>query len=513
VPDRGSHHGFYRENDANVALAQARGHEYGGASLMEIFSIHGGAKLDGRKSLTSDKEVIIAPIPKILHVPLQQHIGAPAEPIVKIGDVVLKGQLIATPKGPISAPVHAPTSGVVVKVADHPAPHPSGLPVLTITIEPDGEDKWVKLPEPIDVENASSDEISKRVAEAGIVGMGGATFPSAVKLNLGKRYKLEKLVINGAECEPYLTCDDRLMRERTEKTIVGIKAMMKSLNVSEALVAIEANKPQAINAMEEATKDDNSIKIVDVPARYPMGSEKHLVQALTGKETPAKGMTADLGVVVHNVATAYAVYEALYLGRPLVSRIVTVSGQAIRNPGNYDTLLGTPISWLIELSGGVKEKPKQYLMGGPMMGQPLSDLEVPVIKGSSGILAMLEQEIRIKDVMPCINCGSCVVVCPAGLLPMEMASRIKHDDVDGADEIGVRDCVSCGSCNYVCPSHIPLVQFFNYGKGFLKEQDIDRRNQDRMKMLAESRKLRDEKKALELQKLKQARLENEGELE
>lgn len=476
---------------------------------MEIFNIHGGAKLDGRKSLTSHKDIVIAPMPEILHVPLQQHIGAPAEPIVKAGDKVLKGQLIGTPKGPISAPVHAPTSGTVLKVADHQAPHPSGLPVLTVTISPDQRDTWAELPPPVDVENASADEISQRVAEAGIVGMGGATFPSAVKLNLGKKFNLEKLVINGAECEPYLTCDDRLMQERTKFTIIGIKAMMKSLGVGEAIVAIEANKPEAFNAMEQETKDDDNIKIVDVPARYPMGSEKHLVQALTGKETPAKGMTADLGVVVHNVATAYAVYEALYLGRPLLSRIVTVSGQAIANPGNYDALIGTPLSWLVELSGGITETPKQLLMGGPMMGQPLSDLDVPVIKGSSGVLALLESEIRIKDVMPCISCGSCVVVCPAGLLPLEMASKIKHDDVDGADDIGVRDCVSCGSCNYVCPSHIPLVQYFNYAKGALKEQDVERRNQNRMSILAEKRKLRDEKKTAAFKARKEKRLEQE----
>lgn len=479
---------------------------------MEIFNIHGGAKLDGRKSLTADKSVITAPMPKLLYVPLQQHIGAPAEPLVKAGDKVLKGQQIGKPKGPISAFVHAPTSGTVLRVADHPAPHPSGLPVLTVTIEPDLDDKWAELPPPIDVEVASSEEIAQRVAEAGIVGMGGATFPSAVKLNLGKRYNLEKLVINGAECEPYLTCDDRLMQERSVKTIIGIKAMMKSLNVPEALVAIESNKPQAFKAMEQATEGDESIKIVHVPARYPMGSEKHLVQALTGKETPAKGMTADLGVVVHNVATAFAVYEALYLGRPLISRIVTVSGLAIKNPGNYDTLIGTPVSWLIELSGGITEKPKQLLMGGPMMGLPLSDFEVPIIKGSSGILALLDREIKIKDVMPCISCGSCVVVCPAGLLPLDMASRIKHDDVNGADDIGVRDCVSCGSCNYVCPSHIPLVQYFNYAKGFLKEQDIDRKNQERMKVLAEKRKLRDEKKVAELLAKKQRHLSEGSEI-
>jgi len=466
---------------------------------MEIFNIQGGAKLNGHKSLTADLEIITTPMPDILHIPLQQHIGAPAEPIVNHGDRVLKGQLIATSKGLISAPVHAPTSGIVKRIGDFPAPHPSGLPVLTLTLEPDGLNEWAALPEPLDIETATSQEIADRVSQSGIVGMGGATFPSAVKLNLGQRYKLEMLVINGAECEPYLTCDDRLMQERTEKTVMGIRVMMKALNVPKALIAIEANKPHAFKAMEEECANDDNINIVNVPARYPMGSEKHLVQALTGKETPAKGMTADLGVVVHNVATAFAVYEAIYLGRPLISRIVTVSGQAINKPGNYDTLIGTPVSSLIALSGGMSSEPKQLLMGGPMMGQPLPNLDVPIIKGSSGILALIDTETIDQDVMPCIGCGSCVMVCPVALLPLDMASRIQHEDMDGADSIGVRDCVSCGSCNYVCPSHIPLVQYFNHAKGRLKEQDIDRRNQDRMKDLAQKRASRDEKTLLALE--------------
>jgi len=467
---------------------------------MEIFNIHGGAKLDGRKSLTADLDIITMPIPDILHIPLQQHIGAPAEAIVNHGDRILKGQLIATSKGLISAPVHSPTSGTVKRIGDFPAPHPSGLPVLTLTLEPDGLDEWAKLPEPLNIETATSQEIADRVSQSGIVGMGGATFPSAVKLNLGQRYKLEMLVINGAECEPYLTCDDRLMQERTEKTVMGIKVMMKALGVPKALVAIESNKPNAFKAMEKECIHDDNISIVHVPARYPMGSEKHLVQALTGKETPAKGMTADLGVVVHNVATAFAVYEAVYHGRPLISRIVTVSGQVIKKPGNYETLIGTPVSSLINMSGGMTDTPKQLLMGGPMMGQPLPNLDVPVIKGSGGVLALNDTEMKDKNVMPCIGCGSCVMVCPVGLLPLDMASRIEHEDVDGADGIGVRDCVSCGSCNYVCPSHIPLVQYFNYAKGRLKEQDIDRRNQDRMKMLAQNRALRDEKTQLALER-------------
>ena len=460
---------------------------------MNVFGIRGGAKIAGRKDLTADTPVETMPLPRLLHIPLQQHVGEPAVPIVNVGSRVKKGQLIAASKGAVSAPVHAPTSGYVTRIGDYLAPHPSGLPVLTLSLEPDGRDEWAELPEPLKLETATSKEIANRVSEAGVVGMGGAAFPSAVKLSMGERYELDSLILNGAECEPYLTCDDRLMRERADDTVIGIKFMMKALGVSKAYIAIEDNKPASIKSMQHACGEASGIEVVDVPARYPMGSSKHLVQAITGRETPASGRTADLGVVVNNVATAYAVYEACCLGRPSISRIVTLSGKAVRNHANYDALIGTPISELVKQSGGLIEEPQQLLMGGPMMGQPLPNLEVPIVKGSSGVLALRGTEIPEQNVMPCISCGSCVTVCPAGLLPMEMMNRLDHEDIDGADDIGLRDCISCGSCNYVCPSHIPLVQFFNYGKGKLKEQDIDKSRHERIKVLTEAREKRLEK--------------------
>jgi electron transport complex protein RnfC len=460
---------------------------------MNVFGIRGGAKVSGRKELTAETPIETMPLPRLLHIPLQQHVGGPAVPVISVGSRVKKGQLIAASKGDISAPVHAPTSGYVTRIGDQLAPHPSGLPVLTLTLEPDGRDEWAELPEPLKLETATSKEIANRVSEAGVVGMGGAAFPSAVKLSMGERYELDSLILNGAECEPYLTCDDRLMRERADDTVIGIKFMMKALGVSKAYIAIEDNKPASIKSMQQACGEASGIEVVDVPARYPMGSSKHLVQAITGRETPASGRTADLGVVVNNVATAYAVYEACCLGRPSISRIVTLSGKAVRNPANYDALIGTPISELVKQSGGLIEEPQQLLMGGPMMGQPLPNLEVPIVKGSSGVLALRGTEIPEQNVMPCISCGSCVTVCPAGLLPMEMMNRLDHEDIDGADDIGLRDCISCGSCNYVCPSHIPLVQFFNYGKGKLKEQDIDKSRHERIKVLTEAREKRLEK--------------------
>tara|TARA_R110000782_G_scaffold25335_3_gene65885 strand:- start:521 stop:1912 length:1392 start_codon:yes stop_codon:yes gene_type:complete len=460
---------------------------------MNIFGIRGGAKVSGRKELTAETPVEKLPMPRLLHVPLQQHVGSPAVPIVTVGSRVKKGQLIAESKGTVSAPVHAPTSGFVTRIGNHLAPHPSGLPVLTLSMEPDGRDEWCKLPEPLELETASPKEIAERVSEAGVVGMGGAAFPSAVKLSMGEKYSLDSLILNGAECEPYLTCDDRLMRERAAETIIGTRYMMKALGVEKAYIAIEDNKPSSFISMQVAAGQDSGIEVVYVPARYPMGSSAHLVQAITGRETPASGRTADLGVIVNNVATAFAVYEACKLGRPLISRIVTLSGEAVKRPANYEVLVGTPASDLMKQSGGLIEEPKQLLMGGPMMGQPLPNLEVPIVKGTSGILALRGTEIPEQNIMPCIGCGSCVAVCPAGLLPMEMMNRIDHEDVDGADEIGLRDCISCGSCNYVCPSHIPLVQFFNYGKGRLKEQDTDKRRHDKIKVLTEAREKRLEK--------------------
>ena len=457
---------------------------------MNAFNIRGGAKVAGRKELTADLPVEAMPMPRLLHVPLQQHVGGPAVPVVKVGSFVKKGQLIAEGKGQVSAPVHAPTSGYVTRIGDYLAPHPSGLPVVTLSMEPDGREEWCDLPPPLDFDVATPREIADRVSAAGVVGMGGAAFPSAVKLTMGERYDLDSMILNGAECEPYLTCDDRLMRERAAEVIIGARYMMKALGVNKSYIAIEDNKPASFDAMCEACGGNTDIETVYVPARYPMGSSSHLVQAVTGRETPAGGRTADVGVIVNNVATAYAVYEACCLGRPLITRIVTMSGKAVKRPANYEALVGTPVGDLLRQSGGLVEEPKRLLMGGPMMGDPLPNLDVPIVKGTTGILALHGDEIPEQNVMPCIGCGSCVTVCPAGLLPMEMMTRIDHEDVDGATDIGLRDCISCGSCNYVCPSHIPLVQFFNYGKGKLRETDKDTARHDRIKILTEQREKR-----------------------
>lgn len=455
---------------------------------MKLFRIRGGVHPQDRKQLSAEQAIENLPLAPLLHIPLQQHIGAPAAALVKRGDLVRKGQLLARSQGAISAPVHAPTSGRIMGVGGYPAHHASGLLVRTITLKPDGREEWdddcIGAEDPFALE---PEQIAKRVAQAGIVGMGGATFPSSVKLNLRNRYALHTLVINGAECEPYLTCDDRLMRERPEALRDGVRLMARALGVERILIAIENNKPAAQQAMREAAADYPEIEVVGLPTRYPMGSEKHLVQTLVGQETPARGLTADIGVVVHNVATAGAVYDAVFDGRPLISRLVTVTGGAVNQPRNLHVSLGTPLQHLVDYCGGFSSTPARLISGGPMMGQPLPSLRVPVVKGSNGVLALSAKEVNEQTEMPCIRCGSCVDACPCGLLPLSMASHIRAGSLDSSVGLGLLDCVACGSCAYVCPSHIPLVQYFNYAKGELASRQRAKHKQGETKRLAEAR--------------------------
>ncbi|MCA0994624.1 electron transport complex subunit RsxC [Alloyangia pacifica] len=459
----------------------------------QLFGIRGGVHPEGRKFLAAHCAIEPLPMPKLLRIPLQQHIGAEAEPLVRRGDHVLKGQLIGRARGPVSANVHAPTSGEIIAVGHFTAPHPSGLPVPTITLRPDGADEWgPRLPR-LRPETASPEDLAARVAEAGIVGMGGATFPAAVKLNLRAKYQLHTLIINAAECEPYLTCDDRLIREQAEEVADGAAIMARALGVSRLIVAIESNKPEAADALQRHNLPMGMrLEIKVVPTQYPMGSEKHLVQTVTGMETPARALTAELGVVVHNAATAQAVHAAVRYGEPLISRVVTVSGRGVGQPANLRVLIGTPVADLLEHCGGLQGEPDRLLLGGPMMGQPVQNLRVPIVKGTNGVLALTRAETRATEPHPCIRCGSCVQVCPCGLMPFEMNARIQAEDLDGAAGVGLMDCVSCGSCSYICPSSIPLVQAFNYAKGALAESQSRKHQQEATKRLAAERTAREE---------------------
>ena len=455
---------------------------------MKLFRIRGGVHPEDRKALSAEQPITDLPIPELLHIPVQQHIGAAAQPVVQRGQHVFKGQLLAHSQGAISAPVHAPTSGRIMGIGNFPAHHPSGLSVRTITLRPDGEDRWIDgLLACDDPFALTPDEVAERVAAAGIVGMGGATFPSAVKLHLRDRYFLHTLVINGAECEPYLTCDDRLMRELADEVVDGIRIMAHGLGVARILIAIENNKPQAQAAMRRAVEGFAELQVVGLPTRYPMGSEKHLVQALTGRETPARALTADIGVVVHNVATAHAVHQALRHGWPLISRTVTVSGGAVRHPANLRVLIGTPVSKVLDFCGGTEQTTARLISGGPMMGQPLPSTRVPIVKGSNGLLALDATEVASRPTTACIRCASCVSACPCGLVPLDMAAHARAGDLDGTVKLGLMDCIACGSCSYVCPANIPLVHYFNYAKGELAARQRAKHKQMETKRLAVQR--------------------------
>lgn len=453
---------------------------------MKIFGLRGGVHPEGRKDMSAQGGIRSLPLPQTLYIPLQQHIGAPAVPLVSVGDTVLKGQLIASAQGAVSSSIHAPTSGTVVALGDHAAPHPSGLPVPTITLESDGKDQWASLETVDDPFGLMPEDIADRVASAGIVGLGGATFPAALKLNLSRNSGVQTLIMNGGECEPYLTCDDLIMRERAPQIVEGIRLIARAVAAQEVLVGIEDNKPEAIAAMQAAAQG-SGVKIVVMPSMYPMGSEKQIIQVLTGHEVPAGGRPADIGVLVHNVATAYAVQQAVRLGKPLVSRVVTISGGAIRSACNVEVLIGTPVQELIEFADGYAHAAARLVLGGPMMGQQFTQTTIPVVKGTSGVLALSASEIGQAEASPCIRCSTCVRACPIGLLPLEMAARIRATDLTGAVALGLKDCISCGSCSYVCPAHIPLVHYFNYAKGDLAAQERAKLKQEATKKLAEGR--------------------------
>jgi electron transport complex protein RnfC len=465
--------------------------------LMErFFGPAWGVHPDDHKRPAADVPLRVLPMPQRLYVPLQQHVGAPARPVVMVGQKVLKGQLLAEAHGNISAPIHAPTSGTIVAIGDITAPHPSGLPFVAITVAPDHEERWLEGEGVADPFALAPAEITRRVAAAGVVGLGGATFPSSVKLALGKRSEVTTLIVNGGECEPYLSCDDRLMRDFADEVIDGVRIIMHAIGARQALVGIENNKPEAIATMRKAADKFAEIHVRPVPARYPMGSDKQLIETLTGKEVPADCRAADVGVLVHNVSTARAVHRAIRRGQPLVERILTINGGAVAKPGNLMVPIGALVDDLISFCQPIVE-PARLVMGGPMMGNLLPHARVPVVKGTAGILAFTAAEATTPEAGPCIRCGSCTRACPMGLLPLEMAARVRAGDLTGADAYGLKDCIACGCCAYICPSHIPLVQFFNHAKGELSAQERAKLRQDATKRLVQARTERLERETKE----------------
>lgn len=456
-----------------------------------------GVHPDDHKRPAADVPLRVMPMPARLYLPLTQHVGQPARPVVLVGERVCKGQLIAAAQGNISAPVHAPTSGTIVAIGEIVAPHPSGLSVTAITLESDGRDEWCEREACADPLALSPAELARRVAKAGVVGLGGATFPAAVKLGLGQRARIDTLIINGSECEPYLSCDDRLMRDRAAAVGDGIRMMLHATGAGRACIGIENNKPEAIAAMRAAVEGHAALHVVPVPARYPMGSDRQLIIELSGREVPADARAADVGVLVHNVGTAYAVQRAVRFGEPLISRLMTVAGGAVRQPGNIEVPIGALLEDVLAFAGGLAAPAARILMGGPMMGTVLPGLRVPVVKGCSGVLALTRDEVAASEPGPCIRCGTCVKVCPAGLLPLEMASHIAAGDLAGAVRFGLKDCIACGCCAWDCPAHIPLVQYFYHAKGELSAQERSRLRNEATQKMAQARAERLKREAAE----------------
>ena len=476
--------------------------------------IRGGVHAQEHKAATATQAIVYNfPLPKKLYIPLQQHVGKPAEPLIKVGEKVLKGQLLAYSQGVISAPVHAPSSGIILDVNDYPAPHPSALPIRMIVLETDSKDKWITTEVPIDPFRLEPEDISLRVGAAGIVGLGGATFPTAVKLNMGRDNHVDTLIINGSECEPYLCCDDRLMQERAEEIIDGVRLMLHGMRTENAVVAIEDNKPQAFLAMQKAALPYPIIQVVQIPTRYPMGWDRQLIRYVTGKEVPVGCRSSEIGVTIHNVGTAHAVHKAIRHGQPLVGRVITVAGGAVKRPMNIEVPLGTLISELFNFCEVDTETTTRIVMGGPMMGESLPHSGLPTVKATSGILALTASELKNTEEQPCIRCAACVSVCPAGLRPLDMANNIRVNQLETAVDIGLKDCISCGCCSYICPSNIPLVQYFKYASGEVMARQQAQHKAEQNKRLMDARNARMERIAQQQREEEQARLAAKAERE
>jgi electron transport complex protein RnfC len=439
--------------------------------ISRLFKFHGGVHPPEHKLESATTPIRQVPVPERLVLPLRQHVGNVGKLLVGVGDHVCKGQLLAAPEGMISAAVHAPTSGTVVAIDEQLIPHVSGLPDLCVTLQSDGEDRWITR-KPLDYRTMEKCEVIEALRMAGVVGLGGAAFPSHVKLRADPRHPVRTLVINGAECEPFITCDDRLMRERAAGIVRGVEIMLELLGAERCLVGIEDNKPEAAQAMQNACASSTApIEVVLVPTLYPSGGAKQLIKILTGLEVPSGKLPTDIGVQCFNVATAYSVHRFIDHGEPVISRIVTVTGN-VACPGNYETLLGMAIEELVQFAGGAGPDTETFIMGGPMMGFELPSPKVPVVKATNCIIAVSPGLLPAQPPpMPCIRCARCAEVCPVNLQPQELYWFAKSQNLERAREYNLFDCIECGCCSYVCPSHIPLVQYYRYAKSEILAAD------------------------------------------
>jgi len=475
---------------------------------MKLFSFKGGIKPDPQKTQSTQRPIAKAPLVNRYVVPLHQSVGGTPRPIVQVGDRVLKGQRLGEADGWVSAAVHAPTSGTVIEIGPHIIPHPSGLPTDCVVIEADGQDTWIERM-PFNLNGASTEAVREYLRDMGIVGMGGATFPSHVKLSLPSGKLIEELIINGAECEPFISCDDRLMREQAEEIIRGSVLFGELLRAERILIGVEDNKPEAIAALQTAQRTLNApVSVITVPTIYPTGGAKELIRVLTGKEVPGSKRSTDFGVQVFNVATVQTAWRAITYGEPLISRIVTVSG-AISEPRNWSVPIGMPINDLITLSHPRSDS-DGVIMGGPMMGFRLTTSAAPVIKSTNSLIVHAPGLFPPKPAeLPCIRCGACATACPQELQPFELYWWSRASKFEQLEKYKLFDCIECGCCDYVCPSHIPLVNYFRFAKSEIKaerrEQQIADAARERFEFREERAEREKREKAERLAKANAAR--------
>ncbi len=429
---------------------------------MRLRTFPGGVHPHDEKHFSASAPISTAPLPAKVTIHLSQHIGAPSTPVVAVGAEVLTGQLIAEASGFVSLNQHASISGKVTAIDRFP--HPCGASSLAIQITGDGLDKWVNLVDEANFMELPVAEMKQRISDAGICGMGGAGFPTHVKLSPPEDKPIDTVILNGVECEPYLTSDYRLMKEKARDIITGLKLIMKIVNAKQGYIGIEANKPDVITEMEKLLVSEANLEVVGLKLRYPQGAEKQLIYAATQRKVPAGGLPMAVGVVVQNVGTAFAIYEAIRFKKPLVERVISITGSPVANPKNILARIGTPFSELVELSGGTKETVGKAISGGPMMGFALPSLDATMGKGSSGLVLMNEKQAKLNEEGNCLRCARCVDVCPMNLVPSMIAAAVKYNNLDMAVQAGLNDCMKCGSCAFVCPAQIKLVQWIDTGK-------------------------------------------------
>ena len=482
-------------------------------SLIKVWEIPGGIHPPENKTQSMQLPLGSLPIPPQLIIPLNQHIGAPAKPIVQVGDRVLAGQLIAAADGTFSANVHASSSGTVSAIENFMLPHPSGMSGECIVIDTDGEHAFIATDACEDYLAVDRLTLLDKIRAAGVAGLGGAGFPTSVKLNTKSTQKIDTLVINGAECEPYITADDMLMQVRADEVIAGTLLLSHILHHPTRLViGVEDNKPKAIAALQAAVKNahvtgkDSLIEVVSVPTKYPSGGAKQLIQILTGREVPHGHHSADIGATCVNVGTAVAAWRAVRYGEPLIDRVMTVVGESLTTQRNIDVLFGTPINYVLEQHGFDASKASRVVMGGPMMGFTLPDLRAPAIKTTNCIFAPSKKEAPTPPpAQACIRCGLCSEACPVSLLPQQLFWYAQAEDLERLQAHNIFDCIECGACSYVCPSKIPLVQYYRAAKGSIRHHISEKEKADRSRQRFEFRKLRIEKEEAEKEAKRVAR--------